>query len=118
MGACGVGLAAVHRYAGDMPACGAAPGGPATLVRRNDRFSFAPTDGALVISGAVAEDGSFSGTLTTATSHRDQSSGTSAPPFALSVEGRLDDDAASGTYATPRCRTEFHLPRIPASLLP
>ena len=118
--ACATPLAVQSRYAGDMPACTTGPAGRATLVRQADHFSFAPTDGALVISGRVDPDGSFTGTLVSNPSRHDQEghAGSAAQPFTLTVTGRLDVAAATGTYQTPRCRTAFRLPRIEASLLP
>jgi hypothetical protein len=108
------------RYAGNLPGCTTGPDARATLVRVGDHFSFAPSDGVLIISGTVAPDGSFSGSLITAASRHDEQhrSSTEAPPFTLSVTGRLEDDAATGTYLTPRCSAAFRLPRIGTSLMP
>ena len=113
----GCALALQTRYAGDLPGCTAGSGARATLVRQADRFDFAPSDGALVISGRVSVDGRFAGSLITGTS-RQGGDGRRDPPFTLVVTGRLDDEAAAGTYETPRCRADFRLPRIGASLLP
>ncbi len=117
---CGMPLAAESRYAGDLPACGAGSGARATLVRQAAGFSFSPSDGVLVISGTVAPDGSFTGSLVTNPSRHDQQShsATAAPPFTLTVTGRLDGAAATGTYATPRCHAAFRLPRVETTLLP
>lgn len=117
---CATALAVQHRYAGDMPGCTTGPAARATLVRQADRFSFAPTDGVLIISGHVEPDGGFTGTLVTTPSRHDQEghAGSAAQPFALTVTGRLDEAAATGTYVTPRCHTSFRLPRIEATLLP
>ena len=103
-----------------MPGCAAGPAGRATLVRLASHFSFAPADGVLVIAGEVGADGSFAGTLVTAPARHDQpgSSSPAAAPFTLSVSGRLDAEAATGSYITPRCTVAFRLPRIPASILP
>jgi hypothetical protein len=103
-----------------MSGCTTAAGARASLVRVADHFSFAPSDGALVVSGTVAPDGSFNGALVTNPARHDQPGhpGTAAPPFTLTVTGRLDDEAASGTYVTPRCSTAFRLPRIGATVLP
>lgn len=105
------------RYAGDLSGCTTGPAARATLVRIGEHFSFAPSDGALVISGPVAADGSFSGTLVTAPGHQG-SPGKAVPPFTLTVSGTIGDEAAEGSYATPRCHTAFHLPRIGATLVP
>lgn len=117
---CGITIAVQSRYAGNLSGCTTVPGTRASLVRVADRFSFAPSDGALVISGPIAPDGSFTGTLVTNPAHHDQPEhpGTTAKPFTLTVTGRLDDEAATGTYATPRCSTAFRLPRIGVTLLP
>jgi len=89
-------------------------------VRLTDRFSFAPSDGTLVISGIVAPDGSFAGSLVTDASQHDRQdrSGTEPPPFTLKVTGRLGDAEAAGIYVTPRCRTAFRLPRVEPTLVP
>ena len=104
---CAVPLTSQVRYAGSMRCCTAGGQGVATFVRVADRFSFAPSDGALVIPGQVAPDGSFSGRLITGQPHRDVSGPSDAktPHFVLTVEGHLDDDAATGVYVNPRCRT-------------
>jgi hypothetical protein len=117
---CGAPLAVQSRYAGDMQGCTTGGTARATLVRQADRFSFAPTDGTLVISGTVAPDGSFTGALVTNPSRHDQEgrTGTAAQPFTLTVAGHLDDGAATGTYVTPRCRAAFRLPRVAATLAP
>ena len=117
---CGVPLANQDRYAGDLPGCTAGSDVHATLVRVADHFSFAPSDGALVISGSIAPDGSFAGSLLTEPPGRDRQSraGTAASPFTLTVTGRIEREAASGTYVTPRCRIGFRLPRIHLTLLP
>ena len=77
----------------------------------------------LVISGRVAVDGGFTGTLVAGNSRQGGSgrrgeAGSDTSPFTLSVTGRLDDGAATGRYETPRCRVGFRLPRIAPTLLP
>jgi hypothetical protein len=113
-------LVSQTRYAGPVPDCAGGTQARATLVRVHDRFSFTPSDGTLVISGSVAPDGSFTGSLAPVRSGRGEpgQAGAPAPRFTLTVSGRLDRMAASGTYATPRCSTNFRLPRIDATLLP
>ena len=110
------------RYAGTLGGCAEGSGGTnqASLVRVADRFSFAPQDGALVLSGPVTADGTFSGSLAPAASRHDGTTRPDArqPSVVLTVQGRLDNDVAAGVYATPRCRTEFRLPRIRPGLLP
>ena len=117
---CSTPLAVQSRYAGDMRGCTTGPSARATLVRQADRFSFAPSDGALVISGNVATDGSFSGSLVANPARHDHEdhSGTGAHPFTLTVTGRIDDGAATGSFASPHCSAGFRLPRIEATLLP
>jgi len=87
-------------------------------VQAADRFSFAPSDGALVVSGSVAPDGSFAGSLSTAPPGRDRQNHTSSEAFTLTVTGHIEGETASGTYVTPRCRTVFRLPRVSQTLLP
>ncbi len=106
------------RYVGNLPSCTVGPDAQATLVRAADRFSFAPSDGALVVSGSVAPDGSFAGSLVTNPPGRDRQGRTSTEAFALTVTGRIEDEVVSGTYVTPRCRTEFRLSHIAGTLLP
>ncbi len=117
---CIVPITVQTRYAGDLSGCATGPGARATLVRIGDHFSFAPADGVLVISGTVAPDGGFSGSLVTNSARHDPQSrpGTEPPPFTVTVTGHLDDEAAAGTYVTPRCTATFHLPHIGASVLP
>jgi hypothetical protein len=113
---CGVPLVRQTRYAGTRIDCATGRQASASLVRAGDRLSFAPDDGALVIPAALAPDGSFSGSLVTS-QQRPEHGG---PPVAwtLSVDGRLTADAAVSTYATPRSRGDFRLPRVPLRLLP
>lgn len=117
---CATPLTFQSRYAGDMQGCATRQAGRATLVRQADRFSFAPSDGTLVIAGTVAADGSFVGSLVPNPSRHDPQghTGTEAPTFTLTVTGRLDAAAATGSYTSPRCRVAFRLLRIEASLLP
>ena len=117
---CGMPLTLESRYAGALQGCAGGSATRATLVRQANHFSFAPSDGALVISGTVAADGSFSGALVTSPSRHDQEgrSGTAAQAFALTVTGHLDGGAATGTYATPRCHAAFYLPRADTAPAP
>ncbi len=87
-------------------------------MRAADRFSFAPSDGTLVVSGSVAPDGSFAGSLVTNSPGHDRQGRTSTEAFTLTVTGRIEGEVASGTYVTPRCRTEFRLPHIADAILP
>jgi hypothetical protein len=109
---CQTTLAEQERYVGDIPAC---DGGltHATLVVLDRHFSFAPSDGTLIVSGAVAEDGSFHGVLPLGRA----ASAREAPP-ALAVEGRITPEVATGSFSLPRCRQTFRLPLLPHSVLP
>jgi hypothetical protein len=117
---CGPTLANQTRYAGVLSDCASGPEARATLVRVADHFSFAPSDGALVVPGTVAPDGSFAGSLRTdhAGSGRQGHAGGSSSPFTLVVTGRIEGDIAAGEFATPRCRATFRLSRIVPGLLP
>ena len=83
-----------------------------------DHFSFAPSDGSLVVSGSVSPDGSFAGSLVTNPPGRDRQGRAGNEAFTLTVTGRIEGDAVSGTYVTPRCRTAFRLLRAVDTLLP
>jgi hypothetical protein len=115
---CSVPVASQVRYVGNLPGCTTGPSAQATLVRAADRFSFAPSDGALVVSGNVAPNGSFAGSLVTnpARVDRDGRSGTRA--FTLTVTGGIEGETASGIYETSSCRTAFRLSRVNHVLLP
>jgi hypothetical protein len=117
---CGVTLSKQTRYVGALSDCAGGSGARTTLVRVADQFSFAPSDGALVVSGTVAPDGSFAGSLRTdqAGGGRQDHAGGSSSPFTLVVTGRIEGDIAAGEFATPRCRATFRLSRIAPSLLP
>ena len=115
---CGLPFAHQTRYVGNVPSCAVGPGAQATLVRAADRFSFAPSDGALVVSGSLAPDGSFAGSLVTNPPGRDRQGHAGTEAFTLTVTGRIEGDAASGTYVTPRCHIAFRLLRIVDPLLP
>jgi hypothetical protein len=106
------------RYVGNLPGCTVGPSAQVTLVRAADRFSFAPSDGALVVSGNVAPDGSFAGSLVTNSPGRDRQGHAGTEAFTLTVTGHIEGEVASGTYGTPRCSTAFRLSHIGDSLLP
>ena len=106
------------RYVGNLPGCAVGPDTPATLVQAANRFSFAPSDGALVVSGSLAPDGSFAGSLVTNPAGRDRQGHSGTEAFTLTVTGRIEGDAASGTYVTPRCHIAFRLLRVVDALLP
>jgi len=94
------------RYVGALPGCGLPE---ATLVRQADQFAFTPGDGVLVINGAVAADGRFSGTLNTQAPDK--------PPFLLIVRGQIGPEQATLDYTTPRCHATATLKRVHPELL-
>jgi hypothetical protein len=94
------------RYTGALSGCGLPA---ATLSLKAGQFSFTPGDGALMIAGTVAPDGSFAGTLNTQPAGK--------PPFELHVSGRIAADQASVDYVTPRCRAAGNLDRVRPPLL-
>ena len=93
------------RYTGTLTpetACGSA--GPATLTVLDGHAEFAPNDGAVVVPGEVAADGTLSGWLVLP--------GTDKKPFPLKLEGKVTKDVATGSYITPRCRFVLLLTRV------
>ncbi|MCW3476543.1 hypothetical protein [Limobrevibacterium gyesilva] len=108
---CSTALTRQTRYTGTMTpsgACGSA--GQATLVVMDRKANFVPNDGALVVPGDVAPDGTLSGGL--------ELLGADRKPFPLALQGHVDADRAEGSYTTPRCRFTLDLRRVPVSLLP
>jgi hypothetical protein len=118
--ACDVQLGRQTSYAGDLPDCVIGPTAHSTLVVEGNHFSFAPSDGALIISGTVQSDGTFAGSMRTDQPGRGgrDASGARAAPYTLSVTGQVDRALASGEFATPRCRSTFRLPRVGPNLRP
>jgi hypothetical protein len=111
------GAPAQLRYTGKLTGCG--PETSATLVAAGDHFVFAPSDGVLIIDGSVAPDRTLAGSLTTnPTGEKDQAKtqSTRRTPMVISIEGKLDDEAFHGTYATPTCRVPIALTRVHASI--
>jgi hypothetical protein len=106
LGGCGVRPAHEAAYTGALPGCGLAA---ATLTRIGGAFAFAPGDGALIVRGTVAPDGSYAGTLNT------QPPGKS--PFLLSLRGTIGEESAALDYTTPRCHAQATLARVHRSLL-
>jgi hypothetical protein len=93
------------RYAGVMTpqsACGATE--HATLMVVEGKASFAANDGAVVVPATVAPDGKLAGQLVL--------TGGDKKPFPLTLEGTVTDDAATGSYMTPRCRFALSLKRV------
>ncbi len=96
-GCAGLLPAADVRYVGHIVpegTCGAES--PATLVVRAGRFNFTPTDGVLLIAGAVGSDGTVAGQLVTP--------GVDHKPFAMTLAAKITGADVSGSYVTPRCR--------------
>ena len=116
LAACGAPLSREARYAGPVTDCATGKPERATLVRAAGRFTFAPTDGVLAISGDIAASGDFEARLITSPARRD--AGGSTAPYAIAVHGRLTEDAAEGTFVTPRCSAAFRLPRLRLALSP
>jgi len=108
---CGASLSREARYTGPVtPARGACPAAdpnrPAggTLTVQGDRVGFAPDDGALVIQGTIAPDG-------TVTARRDES-GANGRPYQMSLQAKQQGDSVTGTFTTPRCRYNVALTRV------
>jgi hypothetical protein len=92
------------RYSGAMsPASACGSPGTATLMVAQGKASFAPNDGAVVLSGTVSDDGTLSAWL--------ELEGADHKPYRLVVQGKVDRDHAEGVYATPRCRFALDLHR-------
>jgi hypothetical protein len=121
LAACGTHAVREDRFTGTLSGCGDTP---ATLVTGPEHFSFTPSDGVLVVTGEVSPDGRFAGSLTIGAASPDKPSDSKGgvekkkEPFVLRVEGQVSGDAASGSYATPRCQATFQLTRRPRPLLP
>ncbi len=105
---CGTGLSAQRRYVGTLAGCDG--NGTATLTRIRNEFAFAPNDGALLIRGTVAADGSLRGTLNTQPPGK--------PPYMLIVTGQATKDVVTVTYATPQCTAHGSLKLRPVTLMP
>jgi hypothetical protein len=98
------------RYTGTLTpetACGTA--GRATLTVMDGRARFTPNDGAVVVPGEVAADGSLSGRL--------ERTGADNKPYPVTLEGTVTEEVATGSYVTPRCRFALLLTRTRIGLL-
>lgn len=118
------------RYTGDVTpqgACGTASHG--TLTATGTRVAFTPTDGVLLLRGERAADGTAKAELTTegaggagaaALPGETAKPGAKAPdaksgakrPYVMSFAGTVTDEAAIGTYTTPRCAFTVNLARV------
>jgi hypothetical protein len=93
------------RYAGTLTPerpCGMA--GNATLTVMDGHAEFAANDGALLVPGTVAADGTLSGRLDLV--------GADRKPYPLTLEGTVTNEVATGVYVTPRCRFSLLLTRM------
>lgn len=102
---CSVTASREARYTGTMTpesACGATEQATLMVVEGNARF--AANDGAVVVPATVAPDGKLAGQLVL--------TGGDKKPFPLALDGSVTDDAATGTYTTPRCRFALSLKRV------
>jgi hypothetical protein len=77
------------------------PPASATLTQRGSEFSFAPNDGAIVITGVIEKDNSLHGNLALV--------GADHKPFTLTLDGTFTSDGFDGIYASPRCRSDVRL---------
>lgn len=105
---CAVSSTLQQRYVGTLRGCGSAQ--TATLTRIRDDFAFSPGGGSLLIRGHVGRDGTLAGQLNTQPKGR--------APYVLAVSGRIEGDAATLRYATPRCVQEGRLRHVTAGWLP
>jgi hypothetical protein len=75
-----------------------------TLTVQGDRVGFAPDDGALVIHGTIAPDG-------TVTARRDEP-GANGKPYPMGLQAKQQGDSVAGTFTTPRCQYNVALTRV------
>jgi hypothetical protein len=100
-----VSLSRQARYTGTMtPTAGCTTPGKATLTVIEGQANFAPNDGALVLPGTVAQDGTLSAAV--------ENKGSDGKPYRMVVQGKVDSDHAEGVFATPRCRYALDLKRV------
>ena len=106
MAACGGGFPSREmRYTGTvMPdgACGVASRGTLTTV--GGRFTFAPSDGVLLLSGTVGASGELAAALATP--------GVDRKPFLMRFDGALTAGQVTGRYLTPRCGFNVRLSAV------
>lgn len=101
-----------------MDACAGGAQSVATLVVVGQHFSFAPTDGAVVLSGDVADNGRFATSPPPPRRESSRRNPATGPSLPQRVEGQLSEELATGTYQSPQCAVPFRLPRIPTRVLP
>ncbi|WP_157692407.1 hypothetical protein [Granulibacter bethesdensis] len=80
-------------HAGDR--CAAPSSATLVIDRSSRRFTFAPADGALRLSGLVGANGSIQASTNT------QPPGKA--PYIVTLQGVLGKDSFNGTYETPLC---------------
>jgi hypothetical protein len=90
-----------HRWVGTVIAqdgslCGAPTRGVMTLRDSDRLIFFLPNDGALVLRGSLAADGTIQAV-------RD-APGADHKPFTMLMIGQITRNGVIGTYTTPRCR--------------
>lgn len=110
VGACEVKSQHEQRYTGlTVPngACGTTSSATLTIAR--NRFAFAPSDGTLIITGTIGENSLLQGDLAT--------TGADHKPFVMHLSAKLDGEAVSGTYTTPRCTFTVALAQVHPPLL-
>jgi len=73
------------------------------LVLRENEVAFAPDQGAWVLNGTAAPDGSI------LAEHGHQTS--SSTSYITTFQGHWTEDAVTGTYTTPRCTYAVDLRR-------
>lgn len=106
------------RYVGKIANCAGGAESPATLVVVERQFSFAPTDGTLILSGDVADDGHFAASPPSPRRESSRRGPGDAPFQPQRVAGRISGESAVGTYQSARCTVPFRLERVPSRLLP
>ncbi len=79
-----------------------------TMVTRDRSITFAPSNGVLILHGAVGADGTVHAAF--------DATGAGHKPFPLRFTGTLRQRGVSGTYTTPICRA--HVALHPAEPIP
>jgi hypothetical protein len=81
--------------------CEASDQATMTMLTRDRSITFAPTNGVLVLRGAMAADGAVHAAFDAA--------GEGHKKFPLRFTGTLSKESVSGTYSTPICRARVIL---------
>ena len=77
----------------------------ATLQRHAETVQFTPQDGVMVLEGTITPSGDISAT--------EQTTGMDRKPYRLVFTGRVQGQAITGTYVSPRCRYTVSLQATP-----